>query len=106
MQTYDAILLHARRGSAIRWPFRLLALLLVLAALTGTLGSCYIALTHQDPRAALLALAGAPLAALIVRLGGCAVWKGTVAGDACWPFASRKVAMAWLLLTWVVVYCV
>lgn len=102
MQTCEEILLHSRRGSAVRWPFRLLALLVVLAALAGALGSGYIALTHQDPRAAALALAGAPLAALVARLGGYAVWNGTVIQNACWPFASPTVAAAWLSLTWLV----
>ncbi len=102
MQTYDEILLHTKRASAIRWPFRLLALIVVLAALAAALGSVYIALTHKDPRAAVLALGYAPLAALLVRLGGYAVWTGSVVRNPCWPFASQAVAVTWLLLTWLI----
>jgi hypothetical protein len=54
-------------GRPTRWPFRLLAAVIVLAALVAVLGSDYSALGHGDLRAALTLLAVAPVTA---RLGG------------------------------------
>jgi hypothetical protein len=106
MQSYEEILLYSRRRSAIRWPFRLLALVIVAVALFVALGSAYIAFTRKDLRAALLALAAAPLAALIARLGVYAVWTGRVGADPYWPFASGSVAAVWIAMAYILASCV
>ena len=101
MQTFDETLDNT--GRAVRWPFRLLAAVIVLAALFAALGSVYTAFRHKDPKAALFALALVPVAALIGRLGGYAVWNGSVVRNPFWPFASGLVAFAWVLITWIVI---
>jgi hypothetical protein len=102
MQSHGEIPLYSRRPSTIRWPFRLLALILVAGTVLATLGNAYVAFRHKDPTAALLALATAPVAALVGRLGVHALWNGAVVRDPYWPFASGAVVAAWLLLVWAV----
>lgn len=103
MQSLDEILDKSNRGRKVRWPFRLLATVIVLGALFGTLGCAVNALRHKDLRAALLALSSVPLTALVARLGGYAVWKGYVIRKPYWPFASGSVVLFWLLISWIIV---
>ena len=103
MQRFDEVLDKSTRGRTVRWPFRVLAAIIVLGALLGALGSVYTAVRHKDPRAALLALTFAPIGALVGRLGGYAVWKGGVVRNPFWPFASGSVAMFWLIVALIVV---
>jgi hypothetical protein len=99
MQSYNEVLLSPRRASAIRWPFRLLALLIVAGSLSALLGNAYLAITRKDPTAALLVLGFVPIAALIGRFGGYAIWKGAVLrNNPYWPFASGSLVAAWLLI--------
>ncbi len=102
MQSYDEMLLYSKRRSAIRWPFRVLALVFALAVIAAALGGAWMALRHQDLKAALLALAFAPLAALVGRLAVHALRTGRVTANPRWPFASGSVAVTWLLLAWLV----
>ena len=103
MQSFDEILDSTNRGRAVRWPFRLLAAIIVLGALFAALGSVYTAIRHKDLRAALFALSSIPIAALVARLGGYAVWKGSVIRNPVWPFASGSTALVWVLIAWIVI---
>ena len=103
MQSFDEILDKTNRGRAVRWPFRLLAAVIVLAALFAALGSAYAAFWHRDLRAALFTVSGLPVAALLGRLGGYAAWKGQVLRNPFWPFASGSVAFVWILIAWIVI---
>jgi heme A synthase len=102
MQSHGEILNYSKRGAAIRWPFRLLAMVIVVAVLLAALGSAYVASEHRDPRAALLALTAAPVAALVGRLGGYAVWTGRVIRNPYWPFASGSLVAVWFLIAWII----
>ena len=103
MQGFDEILERTIRGRPIRWPFRVLAAVIVLAALVGVLGGAYAAVRQRDLRAALLLLAAAPISALMIRLCGYAAWKGRVIGNPNWPFASGAVTLVWLFTAWIIV---
>ena len=103
MQSFDEIPTLTTRGRQIRWPFRLLAAVMVLAALIGILGGAYSVLGHGGPRAALMLLAAAPVAALTARLCGYAALKGRAIGNPNWPFASGSVALSWLVAAWIIV---
>jgi hypothetical protein len=103
MRSFDEVLDKSNRGRAIRWPFRLLATVIVLGALFAALGSAYSAFRRKDPSAAVLAVTFAPIAAVVGRLGGYAVWKGYVIRNPFWPFASGSVASFWILVALVVV---
>ena len=102
MHSYDAIVNSPRGGRAIRWPFRALAAVVVLVIVLATLASGYVAFSHHDLRAAVLALSLAPMAALVGRLGAQVVLRGTVTQNPNWPFASGAAASAWILIALVV----
>jgi hypothetical protein len=103
MQGFGEILERTTQGRQIRWPFRVLAAVIVLAASVGVLGGAYSVVTHRDLRAALLLLAAVPISALVMRLCGYAAWKGRAIGNPNWPFASGAVALSWLITAWIIV---
>ena len=82
----------------VRWPFRLLAAVLVSAALFALLSSAYKAAVYHDLTSALFVLLLLPLTALLVRAGGGAVLLGRVVVAPFWPFASGYVALAWVVI--------
>jgi hypothetical protein len=103
LQSFDEILDKSNRGRAVRWPFRVLAALLVLAAVFALAGSAYTAFRRGDLRAALYTVTFLPIVALVVRLGGYAVWKGSVLRNPYWPFASGALASLWVLMGLIIV---
>lgn len=83
----------------IRWPFRVLAALLVSASVIAFLGSAYAVYARHELKAALSVVTFFPMSMLILRVGFHAVWFGRIAPQFMWPFASGKVALAWILFT-------
>jgi hypothetical protein len=79
-------------------PFRILAAMLLIAALIAFVGSSYLALKRHDLKFALFAVSFLPIAALLVRSAGNAVLFGRVVRTPLWPFASGRVASVWVVL--------
>lgn len=81
----------ATRKVPIRWPFRILAGIVVLAGIAATAGMA-LSGWHQD--AALVRwqlLASLPGLLWFGRLCWYAALRGKSPGQECWPFASQRV---------------
>jgi hypothetical protein len=102
MQNFDEILDKSNRGRVVRWPFRVLAALIVLGAAFAAWAAASAALRRGDLRAALYTVSFLPIVALVGRLGGYVVWKGHVLRNPYWPFASGSVASVWVLLALII----
>ena len=106
MQDWDETLDRSPGARVVRWPFRLLAAVIVLCGLFATLTTTYAALRYTDLKAALFALSMLPIAVLVGRLGSYVAWKGRVLRSPLWPFASGSVAFVWVLLSWAIISCI
>jgi hypothetical protein len=100
---FDAYLDSSASARLVRWPFRILAAILLAAATFAFLGMAYKAVAHHDLKAALAAVSCLPITALLVRTGGGAMLFGRVVGTPLWPFASGYVALAWVAIFYLVV---
>jgi hypothetical protein len=103
MESFDEILDKTNCGRAVRWPFRVLAALIVLGAAFAASAAAYAALRRGDIRAVLYTVSFLPIVALVARLGGYIVWKGYVLRNPYWPFASGSVASVWVLIALIIV---
>ena len=102
MDTLGASLDRTPGARLVRWPFRVLAALLVAATLFAQFGSVYHTFAYQDMKAALVTIAFLPLTALLLRTGGGAVMSGQIVRVPEWPFASKNVAGVWVVISLVV----
>jgi hypothetical protein len=82
----------------VRWPFRILAAILVIAFSFVFLFSSYRAVANHDPVACLNAVTFLPLTALIVRTCGAATLFGRVIATPLWPFAPGYAAFIWVVV--------
>jgi hypothetical protein len=103
MNHFDETLDKASNGRAVRWPFRVLAAVLLAATLFGFFGAIYRGVNIGDLKGMLDAVVTFPLVTLLCRLAGYAVWKGRVLRNPFWPFASGTVTLIWIVLFLVIV---
>jgi hypothetical protein len=90
-------------GQRVRWPFRILSVLLIAAALFAFFLLSYLAIVRHDLKAALFAISLLPIAAMLTRSGGGIVVFGRVIPSPTWPFASGLVAFVWVMLNLLVI---
>jgi hypothetical protein len=98
----DAHLDNFPGARIVRWPFRNLAAILVVASSFIILVSSNRAVAHHDAIACLDAVLFLPVTALFVRTCGAAVLFGRVAATPLWPFAQGYAAFVWVLVVLVV----
>ena len=98
MSRFEAYLASAESVRVVRWPFRVLAAMLVAAASFAQISATYLAIAHHETKSALCALALLPIAALIVRTAGLSSLVGRVPVRPLWPFTSGAIALAWIVL--------
>jgi hypothetical protein len=102
MSRMDTYLAKFPEAAVVRWPFRVLGAVLVVASISGLAGALYAAFVGYDIRLALFALAMLPTIALICRSTGFAVVAGRTPPSPFWPFASGKVAFIWILVALII----
>lgn len=88
--------------ASVRWPFRMLAGLIVLAVLIDVVGLGYAIGSGRAPFPDLRYLVLLPALFWFVRVAGYAVVHGHSPRPEWWPFASNGVAMSYLVILWLV----
>jgi predicted permease len=92
----DAVLISTWR---VRWPWRVLSLLVLLTMLVVVVAAAWAAAIREDWRAALVIASSMPFAALVVNLLAAAALTGRASrSPTLWPFASARAALAWLIV--------
>ena len=104
MDSFEQRLESDPDGRVVRWPFRILAALLL-----GVFGFVLFFGIYQFIEAptvlvALLVFVMLPLAVIIGRTVGCVVWKGRALHNLYWPFPSGLVLLVWIGLFNFIVY--
>jgi hypothetical protein len=98
MSRFESHLDTVDGARVVRWPFRVLAALLVAAVCFAQISLAYLAIARNDSRSQLLALALLPITGLILRSAGAACATSRVPRRPFWPFASGTVAFVWVML--------
>jgi hypothetical protein len=83
----------------VRWPFRALGALLVVACTAVVATALYGTFVYHLTQSAIFALALLPTTALIIRTVGAAVLTGRVPPSPLWPFPSGVVALVWIAIS-------
>ena len=103
MSRMDIYLASSPEAALVRWPFRVLAAVLVVAFLGTLVTGAYLVVEHHSVRAVLLTVVVLPLAALVCRSAGHAALVGRVLSNLFWPFASGRVAFVWVFLAFIII---
>jgi hypothetical protein len=85
---------------SVRWPFRMLAGLIVLAILIDAIGFSYAIGSGRVPFPGLRYLVLLPALLWFFRVAGHAVVYGCSPKTEWWPFASSSVALGYLAILW------
>lgn len=80
---------------SVRWPFRILAALIVLAGVAAVIGELFAGASRQEPSRWQL-LASLPGILWLVRLAWWAAVRGKSPPHPCWPFATDRVLFCYL----------
>lgn len=99
----NAYLAQTPDAAVVSWPIRVVGAVLFLLSVGAEAIALYTAFAHHQLRFALYSVALLPMVALIFRSVGYAVVHGRVPAMPLWPFASGKVAFAWVMTAFVVV---
>ena len=91
-----------RPGIPVRWPFRILAALIVLAGVVAVIGTGVMGWSEADSSLKWQFLASLPGMAWFVRLAGYAAIRGKSPAAEYWPFASDRVFLLYFII-WLVV---
>ena len=104
----DTELLNVTPRLPVRWPFRILAAIVVLAvaaATVGTLaGTLALGRSHDAPSFKWQFLAGLPGMAWLARLAWYAAIRGKSPASPCWPFASYRVFFIYVIIWAIALY--
>ena len=84
---------NVRERASVRWPFRILATLIVLACVVAVVGNLVAGWQYGMPVLKWQFFAALPGAAWFVRLALYAAIHGKVPASAHWPFASENVLL-------------
>ena len=104
MESFEQRLEKDPNGRVVRWPFRILAALLLGAIGFILSGGFYRLSEAPTVLDALLVFVMLPLALVIGRTVGYVVWKGRVLHNLYWPFPSGLVLLVWIGLFNFIVY--
>jgi hypothetical protein len=96
MDSFDQTLDQTRTGRVVRWPFRVLAALLLGTMVLVFLGGIYRVVVAPTVMGALCVFVMFPLVILNGRVVGYVVWKGRVLRNPFWPFPSGLVLLVWI----------
>lgn len=88
----------------VRWPFRVLAALVVVAGIVATFGSVLAGWHQGAATVRWQLLASLPGFAWLVRLAWCAAIYGRSPTQEYWPFASQRIFLFYVVLWFVVMY--
>lgn len=88
--------------ASVRWPFRILAALVVLSGAVAIIGEILAGSAHQEPSRWQL-LASLPGMLWLVRLAWCAAIQGKPPVHPCWPFATERVLSCYMAI-WMAIY--
>jgi len=88
--------------TTVRWPFRILAVLVVLVGGVAIVGEVFAGSSHQEFSRWQL-LASLPGVLWIVRLAWCAAAQGKSPSNPCWPFSSDRVLFCYMAV-WIATY--
>ena len=89
---------------SVRWPFRFLAGLVVLAGLVAIFGFIFMAWSGSDPRMGSKQLIFLPGVVRLIRFAWHAALQGRSPSSQWWPFASERVAMCYFAILLLVLY--
>lgn len=89
----------------VRWPFRLLAALVVVAGIVATVGTLLAGWHRGEAALRWQLLASLPGVAWLVRVAWYAAVRGRSPTPEYWPFASQSV-FSFYVVVWFVVMCV
>ena len=100
----DASAAMANEFRSVRWPFRLLAALVVCAATVAILGTAWAEVSGQgfaQGGSSTAFLVGLPAIAWLLNLAWSAAVHGRSPSNGHWPFASERVMMAYMLIVFI-----
>jgi len=104
MESFEQWLERDRNGRVVRWPFRILATLLLGAFGFVFFYGSYRFIEVPTVLDAILVFVMVPLALIIGRTVGYVVWKGHVLHNLYWFFPSGLVLLVWIGLFNFIVY--
>ena len=84
------------RNRSVRWPFRILAAVLLVAVGLALLGGVYRFVKVPSFLGVMVIVTLLPLAVMMARTGGYVVWKGHVPDNLYWPFPSGLILFIWI----------
>jgi len=88
----------------VRWPFRILATVIVLAGLIAIAGGTLASWFHEAGLTKWQALFALPVITWLIRLAWESAIHGRPPASECWPFASQKVFMVYIIILLVAWY--
>jgi hypothetical protein len=88
----------AKPRNPVRWPFRILAALIVLAGVVVLAGTGIAVWTREQPSLQWQLLASMPGMLWFVRLGWHAAIRGKSPATEHWPFASQRVLTCYMIV--------
>ena len=100
----DTELLNVTPRLPVRWPFRMLAAIVVLAVAAATVGTVALGRSHDAPSFKWQFLAGLPGMAWLARLAWYAAIRGKSPASPRWPFASYRVFFIYVIIWAIALY--
>lgn len=88
----------------VRWPFRLLATLVVLAGCAALAGSALAWWSHAASAVRWRAVIALPGVVALIRMAWTCAVHGRPPSNDSWPFASRGIFLAYLVLLVAITY--
>ena len=98
----NATAAHPKSNIPVRWPFRVLAGLIVVAGVIAITGSAYIDWAHGGTSPEVRHLLLLPGALCLVRIAWHALVEGRSPETQWWPFASERVAKCYFVAVFLV----
>lgn len=89
---------------AVRWPFRVLAVLIILTGIAAVVGMALSGWQHGTVSARWQFLANLPGFAWLFRLAWHAAIRGRPPAPEYWPFASQRVLACYFVVLFAVMY--
>lgn len=96
MDSFKQRLEDDSRNRLVRWPFRILATVLLVAVGLALLGGVYRFVEVRTFLGLMVIVTLLPLAVMLARTGGYVVWKGHVPHNLYWPFPSGLTLFIWI----------